>query len=69
MVGEGYGYHCWIPPFGGFATRGYMGQNMYVLPDLKLVVVFTGLLKPSETADATLDRLMSGFILPAVRSA
>ena len=69
VVDEGYGYHCWMPSFGGFATRGYMGQNMYVLPDLKLVVVFTGLLKPSETADTTLDRLMSSFILPAVRSA
>ena len=65
--GEVYGYHCWIPRFGGFATRGYMGQNMYVLPELELLAVFTGALVPTENADATLDDFVSTYILPAVR--
>jgi CubicO group peptidase (beta-lactamase class C family) len=67
-VGENYGYHCWIPRFGGFATRGYMGQNMYLLPDRELLVVFTGALVPTERADATLDDFVSRFVLAAVRS-
>jgi hypothetical protein len=52
--GESYGYHCWIPEFGGFATHGYMGQNMYVFPDRELVVVFTAALVPPEKGDALL---------------
>src|SRR5262249_35764084 len=37
-----YGYHWWLPPFGGYAALGYAGQSIFVVPDLKLVVVFTG---------------------------
>lgn len=65
--GEGYGYHCWTPTLGGFATRGYMGQVMYVFPDRSLVVVFTAALVPPERGDALLDALMREFVLPAVR--
>lgn len=65
--GEGYGYHCWIPTLGGFATRGYMGQVMYVFPDRALVVVFTAALVPPEHGDALLDGLMREHVLPAVR--
>jgi CubicO group peptidase (beta-lactamase class C family) len=60
--GEGYGYHCWIPPFGGFATHGFMGQNMYVFPDRELVVVFTAALVPPETGDALLGDLVRGLL-------
>lgn len=66
MPGEGYGYHCWVPGLGGFATRGYMGQVMYVLPALALVVVFTAGLVPPEKGDALLDDLMRRYVLPAV---
>jgi CubicO group peptidase (beta-lactamase class C family) len=61
--GEGYGYHCWIPPFGGFATHGYMGQNMYVFPDRELVVVFTAALVPPEKGDALLGDLVRRLVL------
>jgi CubicO group peptidase (beta-lactamase class C family) len=64
--GEGYGYHCWVPRLGGFATRGYMGQVMYIFPDCELVIVFTGALVPPERADSLLDDLVRTFILSAV---
>jgi CubicO group peptidase (beta-lactamase class C family) len=64
-VGEGYGYQCWIPGLGGFATRGYQGQAMYAFPERELLVVFTGALVP-EHADATLDDLVRTFVLPAM---
>jgi len=67
--GEAYGYHCWIPRFGGFSTHGYMGQHLYVLPDRDLAVVFSGALVPPERADATLDDFVSRFILPAAGGA
>ena len=60
-----YGYQCWIPAIGGFATRGYMGQDMYVFPDRELVVVFTAAL-PYQQADVMLDELVRDFLLPAV---
>lgn len=61
-----YGYQCWIPSFGGFATRGSMGQDMYVFPDRALVVVFTGAL-PYQRADEVLDGLVREFVLAAVK--
>ncbi len=61
-----YAYQCWAPKIGGFAARGYMGQEVYVFPDRDLVVVFTARL-PSDTADAKLDEIVSQFILPAVK--
>lgn len=60
-----YGYHLWIPAIGGFATRGYMGQDMYVFPDRALVVVFTAAL-PYQRADELLDGLVREFVLPAI---
>jgi CubicO group peptidase (beta-lactamase class C family) len=65
--GEGYGYHCWVPRLGGFATRGYMGQVMYVFPDRELLIVFTGALVPPERADSLLDDFVRTFILCAIR--
>ena len=67
--GEAYGYHCWIPKFGGFSTHGYMGQHLFVLPDRDVLAVFTGALVPPERADATLDDFVSEFVLSAVRGA
>jgi len=62
---DGYGYQCWIPRFGGFATRGFRGQNMYMLPDRHLLVVMNGALEPATT-DAVADDLVERFVLPAV---
>jgi CubicO group peptidase (beta-lactamase class C family) len=61
-----YGYQCWVPRFGGFATRGYQGQDMYVFPEQDLLVVFNAAL-PGNQADIALDALVQEFILPAVR--
>ncbi len=67
--GNAYGYHCWISRFGGFVTRGYLGRNMYVLPERRLLAVITGELRPPEEADAQLDDLVERFVLAAVRDA
>ena len=67
--GESYGYHCWIPKFGGFSTHGFMGQHMYVLPGRDLLAVFTGALMPPDQADVTLDDFVSEFVLAADRRA
>jgi CubicO group peptidase (beta-lactamase class C family) len=64
--GGAYGYLCWVPKIGGFATRGYMGQNMYVFPDRDLIVVFNAAL-PYQRADPDLDDLVREFVLPAVK--
>lgn len=61
-VGSEYGYTCWIPAFGGFATQGYMGQNMYILPEHQLVLVFNGALVPPEKANALLGGLVQQLI-------
>lgn len=61
-----YGFQCWIPPIGGFATRGFMGQEMYMFPDRDLIAVFTAAL-PKESADITLDGIVKNYILKAVR--
>jgi CubicO group peptidase (beta-lactamase class C family) len=61
-----YGYLCWIPNIGGFATRGRMGQNMYIFPDNNLIVVFTAGL-PKENADIILDHIVQNFVLNALK--
>lgn len=63
----GYGYMWWINRFGGYAALGYGGDYIFVVPELDLVVVFTGgiyntneLFYPGE--------LMEKYIVPAVKS-
>ncbi|MCE7987533.1 MAG: class C beta-lactamase-related serine hydrolase [Caldilinea sp. CFX5] len=60
----GFGYHWWIPPFGGFAARGYGGQALFVMPQLDLVAVFSGGLRPTEAFLP--EKLMADYILPAM---
>jgi CubicO group peptidase (beta-lactamase class C family) len=67
-----YGFQWWIEehPWQGnvvtsFAGRGWGGQRIYVFPDLRLVVVFTGgnhytLANPEHA-------MLAQYILPAVR--
>ncbi len=65
--GEGfYGYHCWIPNFGGFATRGHEGQMMYVFPEKDLIVVFTADI-PTESVTSIEDSIVKNYILSACR--
>jgi CubicO group peptidase (beta-lactamase class C family) len=64
-----YGYHCWIPYIGGWATRGHDGQMMYVFPDRDLIVVFTADI-PSRNGYATWmeDFLVGYYVLAALRA-
>ncbi len=58
-----YGYQWWLQPSGGYAAKGYGGQLLWVVPELRLVVVMTG-----GSQDPGLpDTLTELFILPAVK--
>ncbi|NLF75476.1 MAG: serine hydrolase [Chloroflexi bacterium] len=62
---EGYGYYWYSGSFGGprgYAALGAGGQEIWVIPDLDLVVVLTG--------DLTFNGLISivGSLVPAVQS-
>lgn len=61
-----YGYHWWVPTFGGYAARGHAGQAIFVIPQLDMVVVITGGLPRSDLFLP--EKLMEDHIIPAVRS-
>jgi CubicO group peptidase (beta-lactamase class C family) len=63
----GYGFQWWISPpskFGYFAyqARGYQGQWICCIPELDLLVVFTG----GFTGPNPYDELVAEYILPSV---
>lgn len=62
---SGYGYQWWMNPFGGYSARGFGGQFLYVVPESDLVVVILGSMYSTFFEP---DRLMSKFILPAIKS-
>ena len=57
-----YGYHWWIPGFGGFAARGYKGQTVYAFPDRDLMIVITAELD-NDRAASVLDGLVREKVL------
>ncbi len=66
----GYGYSWWIPTFKAgdkeikaIEAGGWGGQKIFVIPDLKTVVVFTGGNYTSKTKQFT---IMKQFIVPAL---
>lgn len=64
-----YGYQIWIEPELGVndvaAARGWGGQDIFVIDDLDMVVVFTGsIMKPREMYEHV-ALLMRDYILPA----
>ncbi|MHC4618922.1 MAG: serine hydrolase domain-containing protein [Planctomycetota bacterium] len=65
-LGYSFGYHCWIPTFGGYAARGNAGQAIFVLPEQELVVVFTGGLPRQD--QFLPEKLMERIILPSIVS-
>jgi len=67
IIYEEYGYFFWIPNTGGFATRGYQGQDMYVFPDKDLIVVFTCAAHPWEKIHGLLEGIIRDYILSAVK--
>jgi CubicO group peptidase (beta-lactamase class C family) len=58
-----YGYQWWLPASGGYAARGFGGQLLWVLPELRMIVVMTG-----GSQDGWLPGTLTElFILPAVK--
>jgi len=63
---NGYGYQWWIgnESDGWYLTSGYQGQHLFVLPEQKIVVVFTG--SNSQTNNNLFERFVRNQLLPAL---
>ena len=60
----GYGYQWWIyPSFGAYTALGRYGQTIFVVPDLKLVIVTTAALDGHEE----IFQLIEKYIVPAAQ--
>jgi len=60
----GYGYQWWIyPSFGAYTALGRNGQTIFVVPDLKLVIVTTAALDGHEE----IFQLIEKYIVPAAQ--
>jgi len=59
-----YGYGWWLHEIGAFAAHGSGGQFIYVMPDLDVVVVFTGGLSDPELVEPEL--LIRKCVMPAL---
>ncbi len=62
---DGYGYYWWIDSFGGYSAHGHGGQYVFVLPQLDMIVVFTGSLADPDFP--TPHRLLKTYLLPAAQ--
>jgi len=65
--GASYGYQWWLKPSGIYYATGVGGQEIWVLPDQKMVVVMTGSSGGGGTG-AWGDLLMESRILPLAES-
>ena len=68
---NGYSYSWWIKPFfvsgkrvNMFSAGGWGGQHIMVLPEINMVVVFTG---GNYTTKRPPFKILTDFILPAVK--
>ncbi len=62
-----YGYLWWLyPTHGYYSMMGMAGQQVHIVPDRQLVVVFTSAISPSN--EVVLDQLLRDYILPAAKS-
>jgi CubicO group peptidase (beta-lactamase class C family) len=60
----GYGYQWWIyPSFGAYTALGRNGQTIFVVPDLRLVIVTTAALDGHEE----IFQLIEKYIVPAAQ--
>lgn len=77
---EFYGYHWWVwkPDwfygYGSFQAKGYAGQQIWVLPDLDLILVTTANLDDVDPETATrqeagIGEIVLQFIFPALTDA
>jgi CubicO group peptidase (beta-lactamase class C family) len=69
--GGGYGYQWWLRTYDAGATdvdafhaAGWGGQRIVVLPEMDMVVVFTG---GNYVDDDPADEIITRYILPAVQ--
>jgi CubicO group peptidase (beta-lactamase class C family) len=61
-----YGYLWWnLDLIKGYCTRGLYGQDMYVIPDKDLIIVFTSEFEVIEAA-TELNKIVKNHILPAM---
>lgn len=59
-----YGYQWWIEPFrNSFSARGYKGQQIVIIPDYNMVVVFTA---NTNLIGNLYSILIDDFIFPAI---
>ena len=65
-ISDGYGYQWWIDDSGIFSAIGLGGQYIMVVPEKKMVVVFTSVLKGSDFAMP--GRLLKEYVIPSVVS-
>jgi CubicO group peptidase (beta-lactamase class C family) len=63
---DGYGYLWWIDSFGGYSAHGFGGQYIFVLPQLDMVVVFTGGLPVSLFP--TPNKFVRTYLIPAAKT-
>jgi CubicO group peptidase (beta-lactamase class C family) len=63
---DGYGYLWWIDSHGGYSAHGFGGQYIFVLPQLDMVVVFTGGLPNSEFPVPS--QLVKTYLIPAAQN-
>jgi len=70
---EAYGFQWWLDDFShqgqtvaAYVTSGYGGQYIFSLPDLDLVVAFTGHNYGNGPGVANLYEMMTGYILPSI---
>ncbi len=61
-----YGYGWWLHDIGAFAAHGSGGQFIYVMPDLDMVVIFTGGLSDLDFVEPEL--LIRDWVMTAVVS-
>ena len=63
---DGYGYQWWVDDSGIYMALGYAGQYIVVLPELEMVVVFTGDL--AEKNFFVPRNFVDDYIINAVKS-
>jgi len=64
--GVDYGYQWWIPQGKGYVAMGWGQQNIWVLPEQDMVVVFTAGMKNNQWLPH--QQYLDKYILPAVKS-